>query len=121
MKVEIIGVYPVEAAEPCHLVEVWIRELDGEINVEQFTQDVPGQPKANWQAPYDERILNEAGTDQVGDRFLSKIAGKGDLRLVFFFHDLDLSKPLLSPAGSIKLPAWSNRPERLDFLEYEEP
>lgn len=121
MKVEIIGVYPIEAPEPCHLVEVLIRELDGEIKMEQFSQDVLGQPSSNWQVPYDERILNESGTDQVGDRFPSKIAAKDDLRLVFFFHYLDFSKPLLSPGGSIRLPGPSNRPERLGFVEYEVP
>jgi hypothetical protein len=121
VKIDIIGVYPVEARELCHLVELWIHDLHGNVNVEQFTQEVAGEPKSNWQAPYDERVLNEHGTAQVGDRFPPKIAGKGSLRLAFFFHYLDLEKPLLSPAGPVSLPAPADQPERLDFLEYEEP
>ncbi len=69
MRIEVIGVYPVRADEPCHLVELWVRELKGELPVADFTQEVEGQPRDNWQVPYDERVLNEAGTAQVGEQF----------------------------------------------------
>jgi hypothetical protein len=121
MNFDIIGVYPVCAREPCHLVELWVRGLDGVLDFGQFTQAIPGQPQSNWQVPYDERVLNENGTAPVGDRFPDQIMGTGDLRVAFFFHYLDFSKPLLSPAGPLELPAPSERPSRLQFLEYEPP
>jgi hypothetical protein len=65
--------------------------------------------------------LNEDGTVAVGDRFPFQITGKGDWRVAFFFHYLDFSKPLLSPAGPLELPEPSPRPSRLQFFEYEPP
>jgi hypothetical protein len=122
MRIEVIGVYPVRADEPCHLIELWVRDLKGEQPVADFTQEVGGQPRDNWQVPYDERVLNDAGTAQVGEESPPSIEADGkDLRLAFFFHYLDLSKPLLTPAGPLKLPAVSKRPSRLKFVKYESP
>jgi hypothetical protein len=122
MKIDVIGAYPVRADEPCHLVELLVRGLNGELPVGDFTQEVEGQPRSNWQVPYDERVLNDAGTAQVGDQFPSSIEGDGkDLRFAFFFHYLDFSKPLLSPAGPLGLPAETARPSRLRFFKYESP
>ncbi len=45
----------------------------------------------------------------------------GNIRLVFFFHYLDLSKPFLTPFGPIALPKESPQPERLLQIAYEPP
>jgi len=122
MKIEFIGVYPVQAGEPCHLVELWVRDLAGALPVGEFTQEVEGQPRDNWQVPYDERVLDESGTTQVGDQFPPRVEAKGeDVRLAFFFHHLDFSKPLLTPAGPLQIPKATKRPSRLQFFEYESP
>src|SRR5262249_41793362 len=107
---------------PCHLIEVWVRGLDGELSVAEFTQKVERQPRENWQVPYDERVLNEDGTAQAGEQFPQSIEADGeDLRMAFFFHYLDFSKPILTPAGGLQLPAETKRPSRLKFLKYEPP
>jgi hypothetical protein len=122
MQIEFIGVYPVHAIEPCHLVELWVRELADKLLMADFTQESEGQPRDNWQVPYDERVLDEDGTAQVGERFPQSIVSNGnDLRLAFFFHFLDFSKPLLTPIGPMKLPTETRLPNRLEFFVYESP
>ena len=41
-QVEILGVRPVEAAEACCLVELVIHDCDGEVELGEFTQKIPG-------------------------------------------------------------------------------
>jgi serine/threonine protein kinase len=48
-------------------------------------------------------------------------ASATEVRIAFFFHFLDLHRPLLTAAGPVQLPAPSPRPARLDFLHYEPP
>jgi hypothetical protein len=122
MKIEIIGVYPVRANEPCHLVELWVRELYGDLPMCEFTQELADRPRDNWQAPYDERVLDVDGTSQVSERFPQSIDSDGnDVRLAFFFHYLDSSKPLLTPSGPVQIPSETKRPSRLKFFKYESP
>ena len=104
MRCEIKGIYSVEAAEPCYLVEVVIAEHAGPVDLIQFTQAVPGQPRSNWQVPWDERLL--LGTKD---------------RWAFFFHYLDLSRPLLTPAGRVAVPVPTPMPAHLADVEYESP
>jgi hypothetical protein len=126
--VEIIGVYPIKAREPVHLVEMLIRHSKRAIKVGKITQELPGQPELNWQVAYDEKILNAAGTRVVAGGFLEwKNPGLwsklwiGDVRLVFFFHYLDLSKPLKTPLGDASLPPETKKPRRLSAITYEPP
>ena len=110
--------YPVpEAPEPCHLVEVIVRDSPG-FDIGEFQQEEPGQPPDNWQVPWDERILNEAGDAEMpNDPELLH----GTARLAFFLHYAEPSRPLLTPFGSVALPEPSERPERLAMIEYDEP
>ncbi|MCA9265073.1 MAG: hypothetical protein KDA60_14535 [Planctomycetales bacterium] len=121
MKIEIIGVYPIDACEPCHLFEILITDHNGVIDVGDFTQDWPGKPKSSWQVPWDERVLDATGEKDVLGPFPREIVADGDLRVVFFFHYLDFDRPLITPAGEIPVPAATDRPRRLDFLHYESP
>lgn len=118
--VEIVGVYPVpNAPEPCYLLEVRIIDSPG-FDIREFTQDVPGQPERNWQVPYDERVLSAGGDEIVPTRWPTPPEVlSGDVRLVFFMHYLDLSRPLRTPFGEIPLPEPSEQPERLAMVEYE--
>lgn len=103
MRFTIRGVHPVEAAEPCHLIEVELSDAEG-FDWGQVTQEDATQLRDNWQVPYDEQPLDD-----------------DERRWAFFFHYLDLSKPLLTPAGPVKLPAPTPRPKHLDSAEYIEP
>jgi hypothetical protein len=122
--VEVIGVYPVpESPEPCHLVEVVVRDANG-FDFSRFVQPDPRQPEANWQTAWDERALNEAGDSAITDSF--ELGDRPELlqrtgRFVFFLHYLDPDRPLSTPFGPVDLPVPTERPERLSGIEYEEP
>ena len=72
----------------------------------EVTQEVDGQPKMNWQVSYDERVIEES---------------EGNARYAFFFHYLDLKKPLLTSSGSITLPEPTKAPAHLKSFVYESP
>jgi hypothetical protein len=75
-------------------------------DVGEVTQEMPDRPRMDWQAPYDEHVISE--TD-------------GKARVVFFFHYLDLNKPLLAPGGELALPAPKKLPAHLRNIMYEAP
>ena len=103
---EVIGVYPIDAPEPCHLIEVLLSGDDNSFDWGEVTQEDPTQPKYNWQVAYDEQLVEE---------------NKGESRYVFFFHYLDFSKPLITPFGEINLPKPTALPARLADIEYYPP
>ena len=63
LRAKIAGVYPVEADEPVHLVEISIEggAVDG-FDFGEVTQEMADMPRMNWQAPYDERVISETDT-----------------------------------------------------------
>ena len=68
----------------------------------ELTQEVPGEPRSYWQAPYDEQAI-------------------GPNRFAFFFQYLDTDRPLLSPLRPLELPPESPIPDHLQGIEYEQP
>jgi hypothetical protein len=105
-KVKVVGVYPVNATDSVHMVEVATQGSMSGIDFGDFTQEDPDLPKANWQVAYDERVLWERNERT---------------RAVFFFHFLDFNKPLLFTGGQLTLPAPTAMPPRLSKFEYEPP
>lgn len=103
---KILGVHPVEADEPVHLIELVVEGDAKDFDIGEVTQQVAGQPKANWQAPYDDRLLEES---------------EGKTRYAFFFHYLDANKPLLTPSGSLSLPKPTKISAHLQNIVYESP
>ena len=104
MRFTIRGVHHVEAApEPCHLIEAELSDAD-DFDWGKVTQEDATQARDNWQVPYDEQPLDEEKR-----------------RWAFFFHYLDLSKPLITTAGPIQLPAPTPMPAHLKNIEYMEP
>lgn len=122
--IQVVGVYAVvEAHEPCHLVELAIADSPG-FDASRFQQEEPGQPPENWQTAYDERVLSAAGDAVVADAWTLRSRPElleGKVRLAFFMHYLDPSRPLLTPFGQVTLGEPSDRPARLTIIEYEEP
>ncbi|RPI72605.1 MAG: hypothetical protein EHM38_01660 [Geobacteraceae bacterium] len=122
MKISVIGSYPVDGSpEPCYLVEILIEEFQGELDFADFTQEVDGLSKDNWQMPWDEHILDDDGLSGQLAPFPGPLKIRGAQRLAFFFHYLDLSVPLTTPMGPVPLPKPSPRPDRLAFIKYEAP
>jgi hypothetical protein len=121
--VRVLGVYRVEdAPEPCHLIEMLIY-ADG-FSMSDITQELPDAPRAEWQAPWDERVLNDSGDQVVAHAWDLPEPGyieADKTRLTFFFHYLDLARPLSTPWGALELPAPTAKPDRLASVEYEEP
>jgi hypothetical protein len=103
---KVIGVHAVEADEPVHLIELLVEGAVDCFDIGEVTQETPGQPKSNWQAPYDDRILEES---------------KQSLRIAFFFHYLDFERPLLTPAGPLSVPPATKAPVHLIDITYESP
>jgi hypothetical protein len=93
----------VEAAAACYLIEAELSEPT-RFDWGKVTQEDETQPPSNWQVAYDEQSLDEEKR-----------------RWVFFFHHLDLGKPLLTPAGPIPLPAPTPRPTHLKYIAYTAP
>jgi hypothetical protein len=118
---ELIGIYTVDNNPDVHLVEVMSDDPPDKVDVGQITQEINGQPQGNWQTPWDEKYLDDKGETIIGDYF--DIPKGGDkTRLVFFFHDIDFSKPLLTQEGQLALTKPTLLPDRLkDKLIYESP
>ena len=129
---QVIGVYPVEADQPCHLIELTICDPDREFNVDHLTQVDENVEKGLWQAAYDERYLDPQSLEPLPQRpgpeginfppgVSLEPAGRKEYRLAFFFHYLDLAKPLESSFGPLPLPQPSSQPEHLAFMCWGPP
>lgn len=121
---EILGVYLVPNNPEVHLVEIVIKGSKQKLNIYQFTQEIPNQPRKYWQVPWDEKLLDESGEVVIANNDLLEKETNlwiGYLHLIFFFHYLDFSKPLLTPFGPLVLPKELIRPERLSKIIYESP
>ena len=120
MKIEILGVHPVESEVPCHLIEIVVEGHGEALDLIKLTQRNETLDRRHWQVPYDECLLSEDGT-AAEEYARSPIELQGRLRLAFFFHCLDLDRPLETPIGEVRLPPSATRPERLSFIQYYEP
>jgi hypothetical protein len=93
-----------------HFTNLYLIEIESDKTIStdfewgEVTQEVQGVPRENWQAPYDERQLDETGK-----------------RWAFFFHFLDLRLPLTTPEGNLILPEPTPMPEYLAHIQYELP
>ena len=121
MKMEVIGIHPVDATQPAHLIELRISEICSPLDIGVITQELLDQPRDNWQAPWDEHFLTDDGTNVLDPTWPEKPPDDNSARVAFFFHYLDLEKPLLTPAGPLAMPAVTETPRRLRFMKYEDP
>jgi hypothetical protein len=121
MDIKIIGVYQIESAEPSHLIELSIHGAGSDFNLCSFTQEIPREGEDNWQVPYDEHFLNSDGTKILNPESPDEIPKSVDLRVAFYFHYLDLSRPIKTPLGDMNLPGVTEKPDRLYILEYDPP
>jgi hypothetical protein len=122
--VDVIGVYPVEPDElypdvPCHLIELAIGESGRAFNMDDVVQIDERIGKDFWQSAYDERFLDAQSLEPLPEAY--EQPDRSVYRVVFFFHFLDLTKPLQSSFGPLALPQPSPRPEHLTFMEWMPP
>lgn len=102
----IVGVYPIKANQPVHLVELLIDGSGDAFAFDEVTQEQPNRSQTDWQVAYDERLIEEVD---------------GKARFVFFFHYLDFTRPLVTPVGPLPLPRPKPLPARLRSIRYEAP
>ena len=98
-----------EAAVRDHFGKLYLLEVEGTTLGPLFpwgeiTQEIPGEPRDSWQVVYDEQPLDP-----------------GQTRWAFFFHFLDLGRPLLTPTGPLPLPSATPMPAHLRGITYEAP
>jgi hypothetical protein len=120
--VEVLGVHPVTGVESCFLVEVIVEGAPTAPDLALFTQALPDAPQSNWQVPYGEKLLDADGhrvARTCGPPTLTRWPKRA--RLVFFFHDLEVDRPLRTPFGDVLLPRPTPKPKRLDVVSYEAP
>ena len=107
-----------------HLVECAVHGVDAPFDLGGFTQPTPHQPRSNWQVPYLEHFLSPSGDAVVayyGDIDAKPQLWRGQMRIAFFFHYLDTTRPLSTPFGDATLPEESALPDRLSRIQYESP
>lgn len=68
---DVIGIYPVELNKPVHLIEILIKNSESVFDLTEITQAIPNQPKLNWQVPWGEKILDNAGETVIADCFVA--------------------------------------------------
>ncbi|TAK58272.1 MAG: hypothetical protein EPO24_08670 [Bacteroidetes bacterium] len=123
-KIKVIGAYLIKADEPVHLVEVQITDCKGMFDPIAFTQEDESLPQENWQVAYMEHIINAEGTKILADDFTATEKPelwKGNVRMVFFMHYLNLEKTLRTPFGECPIPKATKLPARLKMVKYEPP
>jgi hypothetical protein len=118
---KLIGLYSIDAHPDVHLLEMNFDHPPRSVDVGKITQEVSGQSQDNWQVPWDEKYLDETGEKIIGEWF--EIPAAGDkTRMIFFFHHIDFSKPLLTPNGSLTITKPTLLPDRLrGLIKYESP
>ncbi|MDH5507501.1 MAG: hypothetical protein OEZ02_09800 [Anaerolineae bacterium] len=103
-KIRLLGVHPVAAEQPCHMIEIQLAAgVINEFDWMEVTQAVDELPQGNWQVAYDEQVVEETNEQT---------------RYVFFFHYLDLKKPLRTSLGEISLPDETPPPQHLQGITY---
>lgn len=121
-EMRIVGVHPVEGADGCYLIESIITDSTAQPDFGQITQPNQDRDRSNWQVAYDEKMLDDDGESVLADLFLTRFEGWPDrARVSFFFHDLDVERPLDTPYGDATVPPPTPRPARLKMLVYEAP
>jgi len=65
---KVVGVHPVEADQPCHLIELTICDPDREFNVNDLTQVDENIERGLWQAASDERYLDARSLQPLPQR-----------------------------------------------------
>jgi hypothetical protein len=111
-------VYDVPSAPEALLIEVVAAIPPGELGVSAFTQEEPGRPRDDWQAPWMEQGLDERGENVVSEPFDAPPDDVATSRLVFFLHYVALDRPLITPTGEVPLSSPVAMPPRLAAVEY---
>ena len=84
--IEVVGVYEVPDAPGALLIEVATDDPPDALDLGEFTQEEPEQPRENWPSPWMEQWLDEAGESIVSEPFDPPPGSLASIRLVFFLR-----------------------------------
>jgi hypothetical protein len=98
------------------LVEVLVTDADEKFGAPDFTQEDPGQPRANWQAAWDVSFLSADGEKLLAKRLKSLSPRTTNFRVAFYIHYWKSGQPLITSYGALSTPPPSPMPERLSRL-----
>ncbi|TGM74402.1 hypothetical protein EHR01_10605 [Leptospira mtsangambouensis] len=120
MDFEIIGVYSIKNVADAHLIEIQVKDSIIPLNLHEITQPIENLDRLNWQIPYKEYLLNITGEIVISNEWenISDEKLTGSFRIVFFFHFLNIKRPLSTQFGDYNLPPITNLPERLSVIHY---
>lgn len=102
------------------LVEAIVRDRDDRFDVSQFTQPQDGISEGYWQCAWAEAYLTDDGKRLLVERWADP-PKEGDLRLAFFLHSWQPSRPLRTSYGDVACPAVKKMPDRLARIVPYEP
>jgi hypothetical protein len=111
--VEVIGVYHVPEHKGISMVEVSVDTHYTGFDPQGFLKPDPERSPEAWETADDVRYLNPSGDLMIGDLFQRPLEEYETTRLVMFFHNLDIQRPLVTPFGLVALPKRRPIPERL--------
>ena len=123
--VAIHGVYPIDAPQPCYIVELTIRDCESELQFSQVLFDANVPPcGVRTQAPFEEQFLSPDGSTILGNSrygWTNPEVWQGDCRLVFLMHYLVVGDSLRTPFGNVPIPDFTDKPDRLRDVVYVSP
>ena len=102
------------------LIEAVVRQRDTRFDIAHFVQPREDQPRDSWQCAWAEAFLSPDGQSLAAERW-SPTPDSGDLRIAFFLHGYDPTRPLRTSYGDIVCPPPQAMPERLARLVPFEP
>jgi len=120
-KLKLKGVYSILNNDEVHIIEFEAEETINDLEISQITQVVDGQERMNWQVPYDEKYFNQAN-QLIGEWMDEPEAIKKGEKIVFFFHELNLKKPIRTQFGDYEISEIKQIPKWvMEIMKYEEP
>jgi hypothetical protein len=121
---EIIGIYAIDAHEPCHLVELSVEPDETSYSLSEISFPTRVNMVRSVQAPYDEHFLSEDGDVILGNStyaWENPDFWRTPHRVSFFMFYLEPGKNIHTPQGLLPIPAAKVLPERLKTIEFTWP
>ncbi|TWT79700.1 hypothetical protein CA13_11070 [Planctomycetes bacterium CA13] len=123
--VTINGIHDVAAPDPCHIVDLTIR--DATVDCERLkgiVYDAVVDHRATQQAPFGEHYLSLDDGSVIGDYRYGWDHPEiwiADIRVAFLMHFLEPGRNIKTPYGLVAIPEATVMPRRLAGLKYESP
>jgi hypothetical protein len=108
-----------EEVESVVLIEALVKDRDERFDLAHFGQSQGDELGPNDQVAYDEIFLSDDGTSVIA-RDERDVRAR-DLRIAFFLHFYQDTRPLLTSYGPIQLPSKTPMPVRLSAITQYEP